>query len=271
MKKNTHPLVSCICLTNNRPGLLKRSIDCFNGQTYPNRELVLVFRNDDIPTKEYLLSNAGNKAIKCVEVDASDNLSLGMLRNAGIEYSDGEYFCQWDDDDWCHRDRLALQMKAVLHNHKEACVLLAWFYYDAPCNQAYLSQINPWPGSILCKKTLWAQIGGYKDMGRDEDAFFLGRLLKINCIYPLLLPYLYIYVCHGGNTCSREHFDTLFRYSQKMTGIVSDNFRRILDGGINYQEASDLIQSADILQQVNYFHQIMQQQKKGQAGAVNPS
>ena len=44
----TDPLVSCICLTRNRREWLPKAIDCFEQQTYSQRELVIVWDGEPV-------------------------------------------------------------------------------------------------------------------------------------------------------------------------------------------------------------------------------
>ena len=68
---NQLPLISCICVTREKPSLLKRAIDCFLAQTYPNKELVILYEDDDYATEE--LVGAGfpdNSSIRLSKVPA---------------------------------------------------------------------------------------------------------------------------------------------------------------------------------------------------------
>ncbi len=40
--KAVQPLISCICVTNKRPEMLTRAIQCFKRQTYPNKAFILL-------------------------------------------------------------------------------------------------------------------------------------------------------------------------------------------------------------------------------------
>src|SRR3972149_7576083 len=51
---NNYPLISAVCITRKRVPFLKRVIRDFFDQTYPNKEIVIVFDSDDNDTKQML-------------------------------------------------------------------------------------------------------------------------------------------------------------------------------------------------------------------------
>jgi hypothetical protein len=66
----------------------------------------------------------------------------------------GVFFCQWDDDDWYHVNRITVQMEAVLRYVHPVAMMTNWLLFDDSTGQAYFSSIRLWEGSILCKKEL---------------------------------------------------------------------------------------------------------------------
>src|SRR5688572_3738294 len=77
------PLISCVCVTRNRPNLLQNVIACFLSQTYPNKELVIVYEDDDVATKVFLKQQRMPE-ISIFEVASASKLTLGALRNFSI-------------------------------------------------------------------------------------------------------------------------------------------------------------------------------------------
>src|SRR5688572_18686998 len=96
-----HPLISCLCITERRVHFLKGAVSCFLSQTYPNKELVVVHKEDDHDTLDYITS-LNNQTIRSVAIPPGQHKTLGERRNFSIMAAEGEYFCQWDDDDWYH-------------------------------------------------------------------------------------------------------------------------------------------------------------------------
>ena len=63
---NKCPLISCVCVTHNRPNMLERVIKCFEYQTYNNKQLVIVYEELDKLTKAYIDSHTFSNNIKII-------------------------------------------------------------------------------------------------------------------------------------------------------------------------------------------------------------
>src|SRR5688572_22908311 len=109
------PLISCVCVSRNRPDFLKRALSYFQNQTYPNKELVIVFEGDSgtVNEDEFQSDN-----VTFIRTSPADNLTLGERRNLSVRASSGDYICVWDDDDWYHNRRLEMQMANLLQSKK---------------------------------------------------------------------------------------------------------------------------------------------------------
>jgi glycosyltransferase involved in cell wall biosynthesis len=252
MNKET-PLVSCLCVTRNRTAHLRRVIENFQNQTYPNKELLVLFESDDHMTKQLSISGKAVN-IRWHEVPSTPKMSLGGLRNLSIELAAGEYFCQWDDDDWYHRKRIEMQLNCLLESHKWACLLGYWLMYDSVVEKAYLSHMEAWGGTILCRKDVVSAINRYPDQTRHEDTHFIRNVLTLKNFVPLIMPSLYIYVFHGHNTFERPHFQELFSMGQALPAHVGKLFKNIFDGKISYTDACRLLLEKSVLTELDYFH-----------------
>jgi len=93
------PLVSCVCLTRNRPRFLAKSIELFQAQTYPHKELIIV--------------DSGEQQIELPNDPQVHRLRFTLpfphaeLYRNGWNAANGEYLATWDDDDWHGPERLA--------------------------------------------------------------------------------------------------------------------------------------------------------------------
>jgi glycosyltransferase involved in cell wall biosynthesis len=254
------PLISCLCVTRKRIELLKRAIACFVHQTYPNKELVIIFEDDDSETEKYAATLI-DKRIHCFKVGSDPKLTLGALRNISINKSKGEYFCQWDDDDWYHCERLSFQMNALEISKKKASVLAYWLMYDTVRKEAYLSFPTAWAGSLLCKKKVENDNILYPDLSKGEDLNLLLYLIHKNYLIPLIAPSLYIYTNNGNNTWSRDHFEQLCSSSQKLSKGATLMIKGVLENKYNQVEASQLLFKKKILEEINFFHSEIQLKK----------
>jgi len=54
MINNRPPVISCICVTRKKPALLERAVRCFLIQSYQQKELVIVYEDDDQVTIDHI-------------------------------------------------------------------------------------------------------------------------------------------------------------------------------------------------------------------------
>lgn len=236
------PLISCLCVTRGRPDLLARAIRCFQAQRWPARELLIVYESDDAPTRAFL-STLADPMIRVVEVPASPKLTLGELRNLAIDAARGRWFCQWDDDDWYHRDRLAAQWAVLRQARKAACVLMHWLVFDTTTGRAFISPRWHWEGSILCDREARSDGLRYASAARAEDTPFVQALAQRGELVPLVRPGLYIYVYHRRNVWDYTHWQAniLDRSPHELAAADAVRIGAILDGACSVAEGSAAI------------------------------
>lgn len=226
---NIQPLISCLCVTHRKPKMLERVINCFYNQSYPNKQLIIVYEDFDATTHEFIVNQNFENNIQVVMIDSSKRkISLGELRNISICEADGEYVCQWDDDDWFDPDRLTTQMQCIQQSGKPACILSRWIVFDALTKKAYLSNKRLWEGSILCRKDLM-QEKVYPPLHKGEDSSVIEHLYlndKLHIVDDM--PELYIYISHGNNTWEQGHFDQIFQFSTELSSECSLDIEKIL-------------------------------------------
>jgi len=220
-----YPLVSCMMLTYNRFGPLKKAIDCFLNQSYPNRELVIINSgNDDYYEKvtAYLKSDRiypqFMKSKTIYKHVCAEKKSLGELRNLGIDYSSGQYIIVFDDDDYHHPDRIAVQMRLCLKSKRIHATLLRNFvavkkrwFGDARYRCTIIKGLE---GTLLFKK---GDVR-YPDMGQGEDTTFVDALKYAGYNMAIIdEPYeAYEYNFYGNNTVSKEHFNNMVELNRPL-------------------------------------------------------
>lgn len=198
----TQPLVSCLCVTRNRPRLLDRAVKCFLAQSWGPRELLVVYKSDDAVTRDYL-AGVTDSRVRAIEVPIEPNLSLGALRNLSVRLSKGDYVCVWDDDDWYRRDRLEVQMHSIRGGDFPACVLSRLICLDVSRRRGFIGRHRTWENSILCRKDAMLP---YPDLARAEDTPMVEALHDQGKLLLLDRPDLYVYHFHGSNTWDRAHW-----------------------------------------------------------------
>ena len=204
---NNLPRVSAMMVTKGRPQLAQRAIRCFQKQTYPNKELVIIDDDPDETLFDWvsnLLARPGKKPnILYVRLPA-ENKSLGELRNIAVERATGAYVAQWDDDDLSHPKRLALQMALLQLFQTDACFLQREQIWMPERQQLALSSRWMWESSMVCAK---AKMGLYPPLRKGEDTPVTSQIALQGRVLLLDYPQLYTYVFHGNNTFDYEHFE----------------------------------------------------------------
>lgn len=211
------PLITCLCVTQERVALLRRSIQCFLNQTYPRRELVIVHQSDDDDTRRFV-AELGDAFIHGVETPASPRLSLGSLRNIARQAGTGAYVATWDDDDWHNPTRLERQMHAIRDSGKRGCVLSRCTLYDSRTRRAYISRARSWEGSFVGERAI---LPPYPDVARGEDTPVVDALVRQRQLTFLDRPDLYVYTHHGMNTWDRRHWQRILRGSEPLGAKAS--------------------------------------------------
>jgi glycosyltransferase involved in cell wall biosynthesis len=247
------PSVSCLCISEKRPLFLKKTINQFINQTYPNKELIILSRKFDPNYESIVSKHKKEHKITYLWIDTLFDLTLGDLRNHAIEKSNGDYWCVWDDDDWHHNKRIEIQMKEMLLNAKDGTALTHTILFDKKKKIAYLSFQSIFSFSIMCKKSRVNANLKYPSINRGEDMAFLQMAYNQNILFPLVKPMLYIYICHTGNSMSRAHFEYFFSLSNQLSPRASKMIFDIVCNKIPYNKASVMLENQKFLRELNYF------------------
>ena len=194
------PLISCLCPTKNDPSIVKKAVNCFNNQTYPNKELILV-TDEKNPHLEALKMFVGGN-IKLFE--APHGSVIGTLRNISVDNARGEYIATWDDDDISHPERIASQCAAIKQSNKEVCYLTNTLIKD---NIASIIGLSKRGTCVDC--TMLALKSTFPRYNPEaswpyliEDMPIREYYNKNNQIKWLNKPHLYVYNLHENNTCN---------------------------------------------------------------------
>lgn len=212
------PKISCLLVTAGRYERVQQSLRCFQNQTYPNKELILVSQGEGEVNQALfeLTRTIPEVQFFC----AHSRLSLGSMRNLSCEIANGPILCQWDDDDFYFPTRLTDQFKALTGNSKNvASAFTKFFKYFADTHELYWCD---WAGEgvpssqYLCgsvmfyKKTfhrynslLYPEVGRQAD--REEDLNVLFKLLEAGRVEAVGPGHQYVYVYHGDNTYDLHH------------------------------------------------------------------
>jgi len=216
----SQPKVSCLLVALPDPdrfALFRRSVGAYLGQSYANRELVMVL--DQGPARQLFcthINDLGRSDIRVYLPDAQ--LSLGSLRNYGLECVRGDYFCQWDDDDISHPNRLERQLQSLVDDGAVACYLQDVLHFFVDAREVYWTNWCHTPtgchqATLLCRSDMavrYPDSGPRPEARSGEDDVFCRQLLtqhKVSIVKGQ--PELYLYVYHGLNAMGPAHHSML--------------------------------------------------------------
>lgn len=211
-----YPKISCVMVTVGRPDKIRRSIQCYRRQLYPNKELVILSQADDCVNKELC-----KLAVEDIHFfTAPKTLSLGGMRNLSVELTQGEIICLWDDDDLSHPFRLARQFNALADGVSASAYQehLKWFedtdeiYWvdwsiEVGEDRRYLH------GTSMYRKEIFCKCGNmlYPEVDREEDWNAVQNILKLGNMAGIREGYQYIYTYHGDNVYWRAHHELVLK------------------------------------------------------------
>lgn len=205
--KTQDPLISCICITKNRPLLLQRAIACFDMQDYPNKELVISYVVNDLATKSIIDQIEQLSEIKIIRLERTEQEKLGTSRNNAVLAANGAFVCFWDDDDWYSNDRISQQFSVLNDGPFKASILMNVLIHDDEIKETYYSLYRYFQGTLLCEKETLLQTSCSDTDKREMDPV-IPYLLSKNVLFHIIeKPSLYIFIYHGNNALGDANFN----------------------------------------------------------------
>ena len=198
------PLISCIMPTHNRRAFLGLTLACFDAQTYPSRELVVI---DDGPDAVGDLLE-GRPGIRYVRV--ARRMSIGAKRNLACDLAQGELIAHWDDDDWYGPRRLAEQAAPLIAGSCDVTGLVNTHLLEMPAarfwtltgdlhHRMFVGDIHG--GTLMFRKSLLREGVRYPEANLAEDAALIRQFTqRHHRVQRVDDPGLFVYVRHGHNT-----------------------------------------------------------------------
>lgn len=169
---NQYPLVSAICISDDCR-YLSNLIDCFQKQTYPNKELIIVNnRFNHLENSELNISSTSNVFV----IDTPSRLSSGMARNYGISVSNGQIIAQFDKDSHHHENRIELQVASIARNDAHISVLTSTLQYSSISGRLtyYKNSINAIMGTMVFIRPKDID---YQNVDKNEEKYMFDSLV----------------------------------------------------------------------------------------------
>lgn len=121
-------LISVIVPIYNVEKYIKKCVDSIINQEYKNLEIILV--DDGSPDKCGKICDEYSKIDSRIKVIHKQNGGLSDARNAGIEYSNGEYIVCVDGDDYIERDMISFLYSNIKKYNADMAVCGYSYDYD---------------------------------------------------------------------------------------------------------------------------------------------
>ena len=204
----TNPLVSCLMLTRGNIDLMKYSLSCYQSQTYPNRELVVVAEPEaGEKVRAFIYSQ---KILNASVFVAPPGLTLGDHRNLAASHARGEIVATWDDDDLSDPQRLELAVRVLLKSGTAAAFLTRLLIWWPQRRLAAISGSKVWEGTMVARRDC---VPMYRSLGRGEDSPAVTELGTTQHVVHIDCPLLYVYAVTGRNTWEAAHFERFLSWS----------------------------------------------------------
>jgi glycosyltransferase involved in cell wall biosynthesis len=206
------PLISCLMVSRGNLFPARFAVECYQRQTYEERELVIVCAQPDSALAAWI-AKLGDPSIRYIETQPA---VLGALRNISVAAARGELLCTWDDDDLYHSRRLELQ-STILEKRGAGAHFLSHLLLWWPARRQFsISHKRTWEPSLLVRRELLTK---YPEIPLKEDTHVVAQICKRHQIALTRAPRAYCYIVHGANSCHQSHFEAMFRHaSQKLPG-----------------------------------------------------
>ncbi len=145
------PSVSCLLAAHGRIELVKRSIICFQRQTYPRKNLIVIDAEENDLLAEWIKA-LSDESITYHQVSAESRSGEDLL-TAAAAHAKSDYVASWQADGIPDPRRLEVQMAAIHVFKTKACILERRQYCRPEEQQLFFSSRRIWEDSLVCEKT----------------------------------------------------------------------------------------------------------------------
>ena len=190
--------MTCLCITRNRRQWLPKAIECYQRQTYPRRELLIVADGEDV----FDLVPSDDQSIRLIHLDRP--FAIGEKRNFGCQRAAGEIIAHLDDDDWSAAGRLAEQVQRLSETGKAVTGYYGMRFTDGSNWWAYEGERTYALGTSLCYRREWWQAHPFKGVHIGEDLDFATQASAAGQLVSTLAKDAMYASVHSGNTSPRQ-------------------------------------------------------------------
>lgn len=200
------PLVSVILTTRDRPRFLPLALACYQHQTYPERELIVVDDGEPFPASAEAVAAVGGQLIR-----VDPGTPLGTKLNHGVSAARGPLCQKMDDDDWYAPRFIETMVSALLDHSAVVCqptlaFLMPFLFFELAHWEIRQSIENNVPSATLLFDRLDWEERPFRSLPRDEDYWFmLDQVRAGRRLLPVRAVETFLVVRHLGLQQEREH------------------------------------------------------------------
>lgn len=157
-------LATCLCPTRNRRQWLPHAIECFQRQTYRDRELLILPDGDDVSD---LIPNDPR-----IRVFPVTQQSIGAKRNIGCKLARGEFIVHFDDDDHSEPTRIEDQIGRLIETGLAVTGYHSMRFTNGKDWYLYKGYKTTCLGTSLCYRFDWWKEHPFQNRQVGEDTEF---------------------------------------------------------------------------------------------------
>src|SRR5262245_22185432 len=171
--KSQRSLVSIVLTTRDRPQLLSVALACYQHQTYPRRELIVVDDGATFPADAAAVAAVGGHLMRL-----APGTPLGVKLNRGLHAGQGRLCMKMDDDDWYGPTYLETMIAALRTHSTVVCrphvaFLGGFLFFDVVHWEVRWSMDRQISGAtLLFARDDW-QARPFRPLSYQEDRWFL--------------------------------------------------------------------------------------------------
>jgi glycosyltransferase involved in cell wall biosynthesis len=191
--RETSGLMSCLCVTEDRPAFLPWLAWNYRKQDYAARELIVV---DSSSRASTALDDPSVTVLHC-----PPRTNVASKRNLAVEAARGTFITWFDDDDWQHPRKLSILAGALEEGGVLAGPRQSWFVdlrrgrarrYDAHGNVIF--------NGLAVRRDALDGVRFDEQRARASDTAWVSSVCRRNGCAPGVVPQILSWwLCHGAN------------------------------------------------------------------------
>lgn len=176
---------------------MPQAIQCYQDQSYPHRELLIV--SDGIDVRDLLPLD---RSIRLIHIE--EGRPIGEKRNFGVSRARGQIIAHWDDDDWSAPQRLSDQIERLEHSGKAVTGYHSMRFTDGERWWQYRADSDKYAiGTSLCFRRSWWEANPFPRIQIGEDSEFSERAAVSGELIAVDAGKLMHATIHPGNSSPR--------------------------------------------------------------------